>query len=325
LQTKGSNKKPLAIDFEWGKGDTVLDLSGIQVAVLGGDDRELVLIPELVKMGAKVAVTGYPERPELAGAHLVGSVAEALTEAQAIIMPMPGTDEFGNIRAVYAPQKLELTEKMMRSLPPGTPVIIGTARSFLKDWAAKYHLDLIEIAEMDDVAILNSIPSAEGAIQIAMQSLPITIHGSQSSVLGFGRVGRTLARMLQGLGAVTTVCARKPADLARIAEMGFNGVAFTEIAPLIGKAEIIFNTIPAMILDQGMLKYCNKEALIIDLASAPGGTDFQAAEQLGIKAILAPGLPGKVAPRTAGKILVQVIPRLILESIQRKHAKLEQA
>ena len=82
-------EKPLAIDFEWGKGDTVLDLSGIQVAVLGGDDRELVLIPELVKMGAKVAVTGFPERPELAGAHLVGSVAEALTEAQAIIMPMP--------------------------------------------------------------------------------------------------------------------------------------------------------------------------------------------------------------------------------------------
>ena len=105
--------------------------------------------------------------------------------------------------------------------------------------------------------------------------------------MGFGRVGRTLARMLQGLGAVTTVCARKPADLARIAEMGFNGVAFTEIAPLIGKAEIIFNTIPAMILDQGMLKYCNKGALIIDLASAPGGTDFQAAEELGIKAILA--------------------------------------
>lgn len=299
----------------------MLNLSGIQVAVLGGDDRELVLVPELVKMGAKIVVTGFPERPELAGARLVESVEEALFGAQAIIMPMPGTDESGNIRAVYSPNKLELTEKMVRSIPPGTPVIIGVARTFLKEWAVKYQLDLIEIADMDDVAILNSIPSAEGAIQIAMQSLPITIHGSQSWVLGFGRVGKTLARMLQGLGAVTTVCARKPADLARISEMGFQGLTFAQMEQSIGKAELIFNTVPAMILDQGLLKHCNQEALIVDLASAPGGTDFRAAEQLGIRAILAPGLPGKVAPRTAGKILVQVIPRLILDSISRNLAK----
>ncbi len=75
---------------------------------------------------------------------------------------------------------------------------------------------------MDDVAILNAIPSAEGAIQIAMEQLPITIHGSKSFVLGFGRLGKTLARMLAGIGAITTVAARKSADLARIYETGLS-------------------------------------------------------------------------------------------------------
>jgi dipicolinate synthase subunit A len=297
-----------------------LNLKGIQIAVLGGDDRELILIPELVKLGAKVVVAGFPMRPELSGTQLVNSVEEALVGAQAIIMPMPGTDEAGNIRAVYSPHKLELTEKIVRSIPPRTPVIIGVARTFLKDWAVRYHLDLIEIAEMDHVAILNSIPSAEGAIQIAMESLPITIHGSQSWVLGFGRVGKTLARMLQGLGAVTTVCARNPADFARISEMGFKGVSYEQMTGSIKEAEIIFNTVPTMILDQKVLTYCNQEVLILDLASAPGGTDFQAAEKLGIKAILAPGLPGKVAPRSAGKILTQIMPDLILDSIRKNEA-----
>ena len=295
-----------------------MDLTGIQVAVLGGDDRELILIPELVKMGARVMVVGFPQRPELAGAQLVDTLEEALIGAQAVVMPMPGTDDKGNIRAVYSEKKLELTEKLIRRLPPQTTVIIGVARSFLKEWAVKYRLNLIEIAEMDHIAILNSIPSAEGAIQIAMENVPITIHGSQSWVLGFGRVGKTLARMLQGLGAFTTVCARNPADLARIWEMGYRGITFDQMSEKIEKADIIFNTVPAMVLNKEVLLKCSPEVVIVDLASQPGGTDFQWADNLGIKAILAPGLPGKVAPKTAGKILAQVVPDLIVEGVRQK-------
>lgn len=294
-----------------------MGLEGVNIAVLGGDDRELVLVPELVKQGAKVRLIGYPPMPELAGAHLCDSLEESLLEAQAVILPMPGTDASGVIRAVYSKKPLVLTEKIIRQLPPGTPVIIGVARPFLREWAEKYKLRLIEIAEMDHIAILNSIPSAEGAIQIAMQELPITIHGSQSWVLGFGRVGMTLARMLKALGAHTTVCARQPAHLARILEMGFQPVPFDELEEKVKEAEIIFNTVPSLVLGKNVLENCNPEVLIVDLASQPGGTDFQTAEKLGIKAILAPGLPGKVAPKTAGKILAQMIPPLIIQELEK--------
>ena len=146
-----------------------MDLSGIKIAVLGGDDRELVLIPELIKLGMIINLVGNPELPELPGVNRCESIEAALRDVQAVIMPMPGTDASGVVRAVYAKQPLVLHEKHMQQLPPGTPLIIGVARPFLREWSNKYRLRLIEIAEMDHIAIMNSIPSAEGAIQIAMQ------------------------------------------------------------------------------------------------------------------------------------------------------------
>lgn len=60
---------------------------------------------------------------------------------------------------------------------------------------------MVETLDMDEMAILNSVPTAEGAIMMAMQELPITIHGSTAVVVGLGRTGFTLARALLALGA----------------------------------------------------------------------------------------------------------------------------
>jgi dipicolinate synthase subunit A len=170
----------------------------------------------------------------------------------------------------------------------------------------------MEIVEMDDIAILNSIPTAEGAIQIAMEETDITIHGSKTCVIGFGRVGITMARTLKALGSEVTIVARNPGQLARAYEMGCHRAGYDDLHEIMNHTNIVFNTVPTMVLDSNILKYANPDVLIIDLATQPGGTDFEAANTFGLKAILAPGLPGKVAPVYAGKILAEVIPRLIM-------------
>ncbi|MBS4024857.1 MAG: dipicolinate synthase subunit DpsA [Clostridia bacterium] len=291
-------------------------LEGIKIAVLGGDDRELTLIPRLVALGAKVKVAGFPLLPELSGTTVMTSLEATVNEIDVIILPMPGTDQHGNIRAIYADEKLVMTESVFKQIPQGTPIIVGVAKKFLKDLANKYKVKLLEIAEIDEVAILNAIPTAEGAIQLAMEQTDFTIHNSTAHVLGFGRVGFTMARVLAALGAKVTIVVRKKADVARGFELGYHVCNYQEISEEIGKADLIFNTVPAMVLPKDLLAKIKKRALIIDLASQPGGTDFPAAEKLGIKAILAPGLPGKVAPKTAGEILAKVIPGLILENLQ---------
>jgi len=292
-------------------------LSGLKVAVLGGDDRELILICELVKMGATVAVAGYPKDKVAHGAFSVNTVEEACKDAEVVILPLPGTNAEGVIRAVYAEENLILTEKAIQSIAPNALVIIGTARPFLKQWSEKYSFMLLEVNDMDELAILNSIPTAEGAIQIAMEETRIAIHGSRSCIIGFGRVGITLARTLKAMGSTVTVVARNPGQLARAYEMGCSRADYSQLRDIVNNTDVIYNTVPQLILDRSILKYANPELLIIDLATQPGGTDFEAANALGIKAILAPGLPGKVAPVFAGRILADVIPRLIITELSK--------
>ena len=292
-------------------------LSGIKIAVLGGDDRELILTNELVKMGATVVVAGFPKDKVGPGAFVVYTVEEACKDAEVVILPLPGTSTDGVIRAVYAEGSLKLTEKAVAGIAQNALVLIGSARPFLKEWALTYGLNLIEVIDMDEIAVLNSIPTAEGAIQIAMEETRITIHGSRSCVVGFGRVGITLARILKAMGSDVTVVARNQGQLARAYEMGCKRADFSGLREIMNDADIVFNTVPAMVIDRETLKYANSNVLIIDLASQPGGTDFEAANDYGLKAILAPGLPGKVAPVYAGKILADVIPRLIISELTR--------
>ncbi len=292
-------------------------LSGIKTAIIGGDDRELILVNELVKMGATVAVAGFPREIVSHGAFVVNTVEEACRHSEVIILPLPGMNPEGMVRAIYADTPLQLSEEAISKAADNALIIIGSARPMLKDWCRRYNYHLLEIAEMDELAILNSIPSAEGALQIAMEETDITIHGSKTCVIGFGRVAVTLARILKAIGSDVTVVARSKSQLARAYEMGCRCADFSALRSIMNHVDIIFNTVPALVLDAEVLEHARQSALIIDLASQPGGTDFEAANKFGIKSILAPGLPGKVAPRSAGKIMADVIPSLIIQELSR--------
>lgn len=288
-------------------------LKGMKLAVLGGDARELVLMRELAAEGAMVTALRLPPDCHLDGVVVGFEPGECVAGADAVILPVPGVNEQGRLHCAYDGEPIFLTGEILARIPTKAPVFVGLARPLLASMAAKYGLRLIELMEMDEVAVLNSIPSAEGAVQMAMEMMPITLHGSAAFVLGFGRTGMTLARVLHVLGAETRVVARNPAQLARSYEMSLLPLTYAELPSHLKEADVIFNTVPAQVITREVLQAVPPGAVIIDLASSPGGTDFQAAAEMGIKAVLAPGLPGKVAPKTAGQILARVIKRLLLE------------
>lgn len=147
---------------------------------------------------------------------------------------------------------------------------------------------------------------------IAIQNTDFTIHNSAALVLGMGRTGFTMAKTLQGLGADVRVSVRREEDAAKASVMGLKPFLTRDLANYAGEADLIFNTIPSMIITAQILSKMKPKSLIIDLASAPGGTDFRYAEKRGIKAMLAPGLPGIVAPKTAGEIIANSIVSLLL-------------
>lgn len=140
-----------------------------------------------------------------------------------------------------------------------------------------------------------------------MENSSITLHGSKCIVLGFGRCGKVLAHMLKGIGAHLSVEARSMSDLAYIEGYGYTPVALKDLTEHIGQYDFIFNTIPSLILDGNKLNKVKQDAVIIELASKPGGIDLALAKRLGIKVIDGQSLPGKVAPETAAKIIFDTI------------------
>lgn len=203
-------------------------------------------------------------------------------------------------------------ENLFGTLKPDTLVLGGKVSEKLKSVANQYNIELYDYYT-DEFETLNAIPSAEGAIEVAMNQTDFTLCGSMVFVLGFGRIGKILAKMLSGIGAKVTVCARRKESLALAKGLGFKTVPLQSLGSHISRADIIFNTIPSLILDRTVLKNIKKEGLVIDLASKPGGVDFDCAKELGIKTIHALGLPAKTSPETSSEILCNSICSFIEE------------
>jgi dipicolinate synthase subunit A len=289
-------------------------LTGLNVAVIGGDARQLEVIRKLTELDAKLFLVGFDQLDHgFTGAIKVKIDEIQFEEIDVIILPIPGTNPEGIIETVFSNEEVKLTDALLTSTPPHCVIYSGITNPYLDKIVESTNRKLVLLFERDDVAIYNSIPTVEGTIMMAIQHTDTTIHGSSIAVLGLGRVGMSVARTFAALGAQVKVGARKTADLARITEMGLTPFTLENIHEEIREVDICINTIPHLIITSKVIANMPAHTLIIDLASKPGGTDFRYAEKRGIKALLAPGLPGIVAPKTAGQIIANVLAQLLTE------------
>ncbi|OZU90272.1 dipicolinic acid synthetase subunit A [Virgibacillus indicus] len=279
------------------------------IAVIGGDARYLELIRQLQGLdNTTIILVGYDKLEQgFTGLTQMDFKDMELENVDGIILPITGTDSEGNVETVFSDQPILLTKQWFKQLKKSALVFTGMANDYLSDAAKEAGVSLISLLDRDDVAIYNSIPTAEGAIMMAIEHTDYTIHSSRVIVTGFGRVGNTVANKFSALGARVSVSASSIKDLARITEMGLHAVPLDQLDQYTEDCDLLINTIPAPVVDRQAIQQLPTHAIIFDLASKPGGTDFEYARQRGIKAILARSLPGIVAPKTAGKILADVI------------------
>ena len=162
----------------------------------------------------------------------------------------------------------------------------------------------------EELAVGNAIPTAEGAVGIAIREYPGTINGAKCLITGFGRIGKNLAIILRGMGAEVFCAARKKADLMQMRAFGVQPLTYREISR---RFDLIFNTVPAKVLTSPVLMQQTRDTLIIELASAPGGTDLKRAEELHLHVIDAPSLPGRVAPKTAAEYIKEAVYNILEE------------
>lgn len=284
-----------------------------RIAVIGGDARYLELIRQLQALpNVSIVLVGFNKIEQ----SFTGLKQRELHEIQpeeldVVILPITGTDETGNIETVFSDQPIQLDEDWFKRLQSSAIIFTGNASTYLTKQAQKREIDLVPLLNRDDVAIYNSIPTAEGTIMMAIEHTDYTIHSSNVIVTGFGRVGHTIANKFSNFGANVSVSSNHLADLARISEMNLGAIPLEQLANHLGDCDLLINTIPDLVIKEEQIEKLPAHTVIIDLASKPGGVDFKFAKKRGIKAILAKSLPGVVAPKTSGKILANVIKQIL--------------
>lgn len=273
----------------------------LSFSLMGGDLRQARLAEILLSRGHQVALIGMDR---LIGARSWEERPHA-QDADCVILPLPMKN--GNLlNAPFSKEKFDFSE-LLDLLKPNQIVLGGMAEKAMCDDMYARGLRFYDYFAREELAVLNAVPTAEGAIAIAMEETSFTIHDSRCLITGFGRVGVALARRLAALGAHVTVAARSQVAIARAKEAGHNTIVMEHVEDVLKDIQIIFNTVPETILGGERLALISKDTLIIDLASKPGGLDFQAAAAIGLKVIWALSLPGKVAPSTSGEIIFDTI------------------
>lgn len=278
--------------------------------IIGGDKRQLFLAKSISDSCYDVLLGGF-DRLESHGSLSLCNVKKAISESDALIFPLPSIRTDGTLNTPFSNENILLDGDDIEIILK-KPVFTTMKCRFLKAYPRLSDGEIFDYGARDDFAILNALPTAEGAIECAMREYEGTISGSKCLVAGFGRIGKILAHKLVLLGANVTVSARKPSDLAYVKALGYNALN-TENLRTVKRFDIAFNTIPRLIFDRELLMNTDTNTLIIDLASLPGGVDFDTAEKLGIYAVRALSLPGKCAPKTAGEIIKTTVFDIIKE------------
>ncbi len=281
------------------------------VSVIGGDLRQLTLANLLKNEGYHVFLYGFDKDITL-NTLFNETDTDFVLNSDIVILPMPVTFDGTTINSPYAKEAMSI-DYFLDGINPSAIVFGGQIQPNLQKALEEKHIAYRDYLKREELSVKNAVPTAEGAIEIAIAETPITIHGSKCLVLGYGRIGKILAKDLYGMGAQTHVEARKYGDLALIESHGYEPLPIDDLGNRIHEFDIIFNTIPSLVLDDDVLPFVKKDALIIDLASKPGGVDFEAAKKYGVKVIWALSLPGKTAPVTSGDIIKETIMNIIKE------------
>ena len=275
-----------------------------KISIIGGDLRIAKLADMLVDEGVEV-FTYALENSEISEDIECEDLKTAVSKSEVILGPIPFSSNGKTINTPFSNKKVDV-EEFLESIS-GKTLLAGQIKQEIYELAKEKNINIIDILKREDMSVLNAVSTAEGTIKIAIEESQKNLHGSNILILGFGRVGKVLSNMLKGIGANVSCEARKNSDLAWIKAYGYEPIPLATLKENLNRFDIIINTIPYIILDKENLENVKRDALIIDVASNPGGVDRDAVKQLKINFVWALSLSGKVSPVTSAEFIKETL------------------
>ena len=282
-------------------------------SVIGGDFRAIAAANSLANRLNNVKVFGFDDISLFNDKIILAQdLYDCVSNTEYILLPLPYSSDNENICTPLSKEKVKIDD-LLSFLAKKQTVLIGKTDEKIERKLKDKNITYYDYFKCEEFSVKNAVPTAEGAVEIALREMPITLSCSNCLVTGYGRISKLLSSLLKSFGAHVTVSARKHSDIAWITAKGYDAHYISELSEHIHKYNVIFNTVPHKIFDKNLLCKISKDCLIIDLASKPGGVDFDEAQCLGLNVIWALSLPGKVAPVSAGEIITETILNIIKE------------
>lgn len=281
----------------------------LRYLIIGGDDRFIELANLYKKNRYDVSIFGF-ELADIKTIKHYDNIDEAVDKSNIIICPLPLAKDGTKLNTYYSKNDIEI-EELLNKVTDEKILFVGAVNNYSKTVADKYKVSYIDYYIDESYQILNTIPTAEGALAIMINETSITLFESNVLILGYGRIGKVLSEYIKALGANVYVEARKEKDLTWITSKRMKAVPLSNLKEYIEDMDIIVNTIPSLIIDQSLLDMVKKDAFLLDLASKPGGINFEYAKEKGIKTIHALSIPGKIASKSAAQYIYDTINKLL--------------
>ena len=278
-----------------------------KILIIGGDNRQIYMADFLEKSGFDIEVYGLSDKKRTPS----DNIRLSINNADAVILPLPVSKDGKYINSAI-PIK-ETTDEIISFIKEETVVFAGMMNRNIESRLDKKNIKHFDYFKREEVTIRNTVPTVQGILKTIIDNIDYTIHSSKCAVFGYGRVAKITADILCSLGADVTVCARKKSDLVLAQTKLLKGLLIEDFYKYSDEFDIIINTVPSVVIDRKIIENVKKDCLIIDVSSAPYGTDFAAANEFGINALQCPSLPGKVAPKTAGIIIGEAVIDILKE------------
>ncbi len=275
--------------------------------IIGGDLRQYYMKCQLEEKGCEVRCIDVPNPNGRYGGE--EQLEAYIKWASVIMLPIP---VWNKEKYISGTDSIDLTQ-VMQYLQSGQVVFGGNIPESMKEQCEKNDVVCYDYLKLPGLAEKNAVATAEGTIAQAVVTGAVNLEGSCCVVTGYGACAGVLAGKLGCLGARVTVIARNENQRKKAVECGFYAVDFNqeETKQVIRRSDYIFNTVPALVITEELIACAHKDTVIIDIASYPGGVDFEACERYGICAKLCLGLPGKYSPKTSAAILLENVERVL--------------
>lgn len=284
--------------------------------MLGGDERDLHVAERLTETGHESTVFGFDkltDRTVAAGVRVAESALDAVAGAQWIVCPAPGMDAGDRLYAPFAARPIVLDESVLAaSEVTAGGLILGRASKAIAEASTRLGFRLVETKDERHLSVAGSVPVAEGLLRVLIDNTGRTLREYRIAVLGYGVTGSVITDLLLGIGCRPTVLARDPMARELARRRGAGVEQYASRANALASAEIVINTVPDTSAVPEEAWPDLREALVVDIASPPGGLRHDDAKSAGLPVIWARGL-GARAPETVGDIRFRFVAERIAE------------